>query len=100
MFDLKGDWLLVLALKDRASKEPEVVASEVKEAQQGDLAIWLQQRFNGYFSILVKHSSRPNIFPPHLIALYSLADLKSKYHETAQVLLFHFFFLQSSPEYE
>merc|ERR1711923_406627 len=70
---MKGDWLLVLALRDRATKEPEVVASEVKEAQQGDLAIWLQQRFNGYFSILVKHSSRPNIFPPHLIALYSLA---------------------------
>ena len=78
MFDLKGDWLLVLALKDRASKGPEVVASEVKEAQQGDLAIWLQQRFNGYFSILVKHCSRPNISPPQLIALYSLTDFKSK----------------------
>ena len=76
MFDLKGDWLLVLALKDRASKGPEVVASEVKDAQQGDLAIWLQQRFNGYFSILVKHC--PNISPPQLIALYSLTDFKSK----------------------
>ena len=99
MFDMKGDWLLVLALKDRASKGPEVVAVEVKDAQQGDLAIWLQQRFNGYFSILVKHCSCLNIFPPHLIALYSLTDLKSKYHETAQVSLF-MFFLQSSPEYE
>ena len=69
---MKGDWLLVLALKERASKGPEVVASEVKDAQQGDLAIWLQQRFNGYFSILVKHCSCLNIFPPHLIALYLL----------------------------
>merc|ERR1712038_98493 len=50
---MKGDWLLVLALKERASKGPEVVVIEVKEAQQGDLAMWLQQRFNGYFSILV-----------------------------------------------
>merc|ERR1719318_48264 len=32
---MKGDWLLVLALKDRASKEPEVVASEVPSVLVG-----------------------------------------------------------------
>lgn len=60
---MKGDWLLVLALKERASKEVDLtskdllVGEEEVEQQQGDLAIWLQQRFNGYFSVLVKSSS-------------------------------------------
>ena len=49
---MKGDWLLVLALRERASKES-VVEEEV--AEQGDLAVWLQQRFNGYFTVLVKN---------------------------------------------
>jgi len=53
----------VLALKERASKEVDLtskdllVGEEEVEQQQGDLAIWLQQRFNGYFSVLVKSSS-------------------------------------------
>ena len=54
---MKGDWLLVLALRERASKES-VVEEEVGEeevAEQGDLAVWLQQRFNGYFTVLVKN---------------------------------------------
>ena len=51
---------MVLALKERASKESDlaskesVVGEEEVEEQYGDLAIWLQQRFNGYFSVLVK----------------------------------------------
>ena len=44
--------MLVLALRERASKES-VVEEKVVE-QQGDLAVWLQQRFNGYFTVLVK----------------------------------------------
>ena len=43
--------MLVLALRERASKESVV---EEKVVEQGDLAIWLQQRFNGYFTVLVK----------------------------------------------
>ena len=48
---MKGDWLLVLALKDRASK---VESLEKEEEQYGDLALWLKQRFNGYFTVLVR----------------------------------------------
>ena len=48
---MKGDWLLVLALRDRAAKESLPV---VEEEEYGDLAIWLQQKFDGYFAILVK----------------------------------------------
>ena len=54
---MKGDWLLVLALRERASKES-VVEEEV--AEQGDLAVWLQQRFNGYFTVLVKNHQIPS----------------------------------------
>merc|ERR1712203_54866 len=46
---MKGDWLLVLALRDRAAKESLPV---VEEEEYGDLAIWLQQKFDGYFSVL------------------------------------------------
>jgi len=47
---MKGDWLLVLALRDRAAKESLPV---VEEEEYGDLAIWLQQKFDGYFAILL-----------------------------------------------
>ena len=53
---MKGDWLLVLALRDRAAKESLPV---VEEEEYGDLAIWLQQKFDGYFAILVK-KKHPN----------------------------------------
>ena len=56
---MKGDWLLVLALKDRASKVESVTSSMEKEEEQyGDLALWLQQRFNGYFTVLVRILSK------------------------------------------
>ena len=51
---MKGDWLLVLALRDRAAKESLPV---VEEEEYGDLAIWLQQKFDGYFAILVKKNT-------------------------------------------
>ena len=53
---MKGDWLLVLALRDRANKESveTSVVEKEEEEQYGDLAIWLQHRFNGYFTVLVK----------------------------------------------
>ena len=52
---MKGDWLLVLALKDRASKVESMTSPvEKEEKQYGDLALWLQQRFNGYFTVLVR----------------------------------------------
>merc|ERR1719339_890355 len=52
---MKGDWLLVLALRDRANKESveTSVVEKEEEEQYGDLAIWLQHRFNGYFTVLV-----------------------------------------------
>jgi len=41
-------------LKDRASKVESMTSSMEKEEEQyGDLALWLQQRFNGYFTVLV-----------------------------------------------
>ena len=52
---MKGDWLLVLALRDRAAKESLPV---VEEEEYGDLAIWLQQKFDGYFAILVKKNKK------------------------------------------
>ena len=52
---MKGDWLLVLALRDRAAKESLPV---VEEEEYGDLAIWLQQKFDGYFAILVKKKKK------------------------------------------
>ena len=55
---MKGDWLLVLALRDRAAKESLPV---VEEEEYGDLAIWLQQKFDGYFAILVKKKKKKNI---------------------------------------
>ena len=59
---MKGDWLLVLALRDRANKESveTSVVEKEEEEQYGDLAIWLQHRFNGYFTVLVQNSSLLN----------------------------------------
>jgi len=50
---MKGDWLLVLALRDRANKELVETPVVEKKEEYGDIAIWLQHRFNGYFTVLV-----------------------------------------------
>ena len=56
--------------------------------RSGDMAATEIQRLFFYSG---KTLFTSKYFPPHLIVLYSLTDLKSKYHETAQVSLFHVF---------
>ena len=78
---MKGDWLLVLALRDRANKESveTPVVEKEEEEQYGDLAIWLQHRFNGYFTVLVKIHLFSTFKAACMFFLNRLAILRKKY---------------------
>ena len=47
---MKGDWLLVMALRERGMREG---GEEEEEEVHGELATWLLYRFRGFFDILV-----------------------------------------------